>query len=306
MIRPGSVGELAAAVRTLAAGHCVRAGIDLDLSQLCDVIEVDETSITVTVQAGITAASLEDRLAGHGLTLGALPTASRSRTVGALLAAPRASEASPRFGRFTRRCLAIWAVMADGTEISTRGAPRKATGPDLMYALVGARGTSGILTAATLRLERRSPRRALVYQLDSVRSAATAARAFLGHGARPAELEVVGSQLDVILDGPRALADAEQALCDRLVAAQGGHRHDEPPPPRLDRAAHERAASLGDLERAIDATTTHVTGWHAAGAAVIDARRPPAELAPPSPLRVALKSGLDPDGRFPTFEAQRP
>ena len=59
---------------------------------------------------------------------------------------------SPRLGRFVQACAGVAAILANGTEIATRVAPRKATGPDLMHALVGARGTLGLITSATIRV----------------------------------------------------------------------------------------------------------------------------------------------------------
>jgi FAD/FMN-containing dehydrogenase len=305
VIRPGSPAELAAALKALPKGHRVSFDASvgtveiIDLSRLCDVVRLDETSLTVTVQAGISAAALEATLAERELTLGPLPPDSRQRTIGALLAAPRASEAAPRFGRFTRRCLALHAVLGDGREVSTRAAPRKATGPDLMHALLGARGSTGLIATATLRLERRSPERAMAFRLPSLAVAADAARAILYAGIRPADLRVCGPELVVILDGPAALAAAEAARTIALAAERGGVAIAAiaAPPPR----AHEHAVTLGGIEEGLDEPATHVVGWHAGGAALVDTSRAPtaAEARSASPLRLALKSRLDPERRLP-------
>src|SRR5690242_18050314 len=94
-----------------------------------NILHLDETSLLVTAQAGVTFQALEEELAARGLTLGPLPAWARGRTLGALLAAPRPSEAAPRIGRFTRACAGVQGLLPDGTEIATRVAPRKATGP---------------------------------------------------------------------------------------------------------------------------------------------------------------------------------
>jgi alkyldihydroxyacetonephosphate synthase len=163
-VRPGAPAEIADVVRiagevSATVGIGVADGVALDLGRMRNVLHLDETSLLVEVQAGLTVEQLEIVLAERGLTLGPVPHSSRARTVGALLSAPRPSEAAPRTGRLTATCAGIAAVLADATALSTRVAPRKATGPDLMHALVGARGTLGLITAATLRVQRRAEMR---------------------------------------------------------------------------------------------------------------------------------------------------
>ena len=158
---------------------------------MCNVLHLDETSLVVTAQAGITFDALERALAERGLTIGAVPSWARARTLGALLAAPRPSEASPRLGRFVGGCVGIQALLPDGTEVATRLAPRKATGPDLMHAIVGARGTLGLITAATLRIGRRQEtRQSAAFAFPTLPAALSAARALLVRGGRPGELSV--------------------------------------------------------------------------------------------------------------------
>ena len=158
LVRPGAPAELVDILRIaaevgarvgvgLGAGN--REGVEVDLSRMCNVLHLDETSLLVSVQAGITVDALDRILGERGLALVGLPSWSRARTLGALLGAPRPSEASPRIGRFVATCAGIQALLPDGTEIATRLAPRKATGPDLMHLIIGARATLALITAAT-------------------------------------------------------------------------------------------------------------------------------------------------------------
>ncbi|HEX8951272.1 MAG TPA: FAD-binding protein, partial [Polyangia bacterium] len=100
VVRPGAPAELCDVVRIagevgarvgVGASAGNHGGIDVDLSRMCNVLDLDETSLLVSVQAGITVEALERQLAERGLGLGALPPWSRARTLGALLAAPRPS-----------------------------------------------------------------------------------------------------------------------------------------------------------------------------------------------------------------------
>lgn len=309
VVRPGSAAEIVDIVRVareLSAplGVGARRGVALDLDRMHSVLHLDETSLLVSAQAGLTAAGLEAQLARRGLTLGPLPAWSRERTIGALLAAPRPSEASPRLGRVTALCAGVIGVLSDGTEVATRVAPRKATGPDLMHALVGARGTLGLITSATLRVCRRGESRLeAAFRLPTVEAALTAARALLVAGGRPLDLQVAcaPATLTVTVDGTPAHAEAEQALAARIAAEHGGVPTPALPPPAWTRAPHERFVPIERIEAAAPTTSGRVIGWHLYGATCADPERAPEGPRAASPLLAALKRRLDPDERLPAW-----
>lgn len=318
VVQPGAPAEIVDVVRIAAevgalVGVVVPAGvgdtITLDLSRMRNVLHVDETSLLVSAQAGVTVDALELLLAERGLTLGPLPAWSRERTLGALLAAPRASEAAPRHGRFVQGCAGIAAILPDGTEIATRLAPRKATGPDLMHAVIGARGTLGIITSATVRVQRRQETRLEAsYKLPSAAAALTAARALLVRGGRPADLTVLASGvLSLHVDGPEPLVQAERALCEAIARELGGQPVPFAPPPRATTPPLERAVPLETIDREVLAPSSlvgdavRVVGWHVGGACVVDVERPAALPAAPHLLWTALKRRLDPERRFASW-----
>jgi FAD/FMN-containing dehydrogenase len=319
VVRPGAPAEIVDVVRVAAEvgaivgvvlpAHEPEPGGDsvtLDLSRMHNVLHVDETSLLVSAQAGVTVAALEQLLAERGLTLGPLPTWSRERTLGALLAAPRASEASPRHGRFVQNCAGIAAILPDGTEVTTRLAPRKATGPDLMHAIIGARGTLGLITSATVRVQRRQETRLEAsFRLPSLVAALMTARALLVRGGRPADLTVLASGvLSLHVDGPEPLVQAERALCESIARELGGQPVPFAPPPRATKPPYERAVALETIDREVLAPSSlvgdaiRVVGWHVGGACVVDVERPASPPAAPHVLWSALKRRLDPDRRF--------
>src|SRR6185295_7410102 len=125
------------------------------------------------------------------LGLGPLPAASLGRTVGAVLAAPRPSEATPR-GRLLDACAALEAVLPDGKRLRTRLAPRKASGPDFMHAFLGARGATGLITTAWLRLARKPAHHLFAgFAFADGMAALAATRRLLDAGGRPADLALV-------------------------------------------------------------------------------------------------------------------
>src|SRR5690348_1829303 len=86
-VRPGAPAEIADVVRIAGeigaviavgenrAGDGVGAGerIVLDLGRMSSVLDLDETSLLVSAQAGVTFEALESLLAERSLTLGPLP-----------------------------------------------------------------------------------------------------------------------------------------------------------------------------------------------------------------------------------------
>ncbi len=303
--RPGSAAEIADVMRVAReAGVTVGVGVAplaLDLSRMRNILHLDETSLLVTVQAGMTAQALDALLQERGLHLPALPPISRARTLGALLSAPRPSEASPTWGRFSASCAGVTAVLADGTEVSTRVAPRKATGPDLMYALVGSRGTVGVITSATLRVLRRGElREEAAWAFPSLREALMGARAILVGGGRPFDLQIASTVLSVAIEGPRPLVEAERELCNRIALEHGARPVPFTPPPLMTSPPEEKSFALESLPDKV-ADSARVIGWHASGAAIVDPARAPGPTPPPHPLLASLKRRLDSDGRLPPW-----
>ncbi len=314
MVRPGAPAELCDVVRIagevgarvgvgLGAGN--HDGIEVDLSRMCNVLHLDETSLVVTAQAGITFEALERALADRGLALGAVPPWARLRTLGALLAAPRPSEASPRLGRFVHTCLGIQALLPDGTEVATRLAPRKATGPDLMHAIVGARGTLGLITAATLRVGRRQEtRQSAAFAHPTLPAALSAARALLVRGGRPVELSVsAGGRARARRRRAGAAGGRRGRARRRGARAHGGEPVPHAPPPRWTERPHERGVALERVDAevlapALVGDAVRVIAWHAGGACIVDSARAPSAPPPEPPLVAALKKRLDPHDRF--------
>jgi FAD/FMN-containing dehydrogenase len=311
VVRPGSTVEIEDVLRIAReveanVGVGVLRGIALELKRMHSVLHLDETSLLVHVQTGITMRALGDFLAARGLTYGPLPPPSLDRSLGALLSAPRASEAAPQRGRFVASCVALSAVLSDGSEVHTRVAPRKATGPDLMHAFIGTHGTIGIMTTTTLRVQRRQECQIdAAFRLPSVRAAIKASRALLVAGGRPTDLQVTGDgTLWLHIHGPEPLAHAERALAEEIARLHQGTPCPATPPPLYRAPCHERAVSLDELERV---NVTHkvrekmrISGWHVAGAAVLQLDRAPTVPTAP-PLLTALKRRLDPDGRLPAW-----
>jgi alkyldihydroxyacetonephosphate synthase len=127
----------------------------LDLSELDRVLEVDEVSQVVHVQAGMRGDRLEARLETHGLTAGHYPQSIAISSVGGWIAASGAGQASAGYGAIEERLVGLSMVLPGGRVLRVPPTPRSAAGPDLRRLLIGWEGTLGVITEAYLQCDRR-------------------------------------------------------------------------------------------------------------------------------------------------------
>jgi alkyldihydroxyacetonephosphate synthase len=218
----------------------VRGGITLDTRQLTQPFDLDPISNLLTVGAGYNGQRLEDRLNAAGYTLGHYPQSLRSSSVGGWIAHRATGTASTRYGGIEALVAGMEVVLASGDILRLKATPRSATGPDLRQLFLGAEGTLGIVTQATLRI-RPIPeaRRWLVYAFPSFADGLNAIRMGVQAELRPAIvrlydeieashlLENSGLMSDSCLlilacEGSREMADFESAQLDRIIISAGG------------------------------------------------------------------------------------
>lgn len=170
----------------------VHGGIALDLTGISGVRAVDDESLVVDVGAGTFGDHLEATLrAEHGLTLGHWPQSVALSTVGGWIACRSAGQLSNRYGKIEDLVAGLDVVLADGTTLSTGGAPRAAVGPDLSQVFIGSEGTLGVVTGARLRV-RPAPEVEdhLAVGFGSWNDGMDACRRILRRGADPAVLRL--------------------------------------------------------------------------------------------------------------------
>lgn len=221
-----------------------RLRVALDTRRMTNILNLEEVALTVQCQCGIQVHHLEEALRRQGLTIGPFPVETQVSTLGGLLSAPSPTAHSPRAGWFEEACLALSIAHPDGTLVHTRVAPRKAVGPDFSRFFIGSRGGLGVITTATLRVQRMpEAERVIASGLPDLETAVTLSRQALVQGVRPARLRVLGpgqvaeelgggvttsgAAVMVVLNGPQALIEVEERLLSRLTREAGGEElHD--------------------------------------------------------------------------------
>ena len=172
VLRPASTEEVAACVRICAqagvpivpqGGNTSMVGgatpsedgrsVVLSLARLNRIRAIDPVDMTMTAEAGVVLKTAQDAAADAGclfpLSLGAEGTA----TIGGVLSTNAGGNTTVRYGNARELMLGLEVVLPDGQVWNGLRRLRKDnTGYALRHLFVGAEGTLGIVTAATLRL----------------------------------------------------------------------------------------------------------------------------------------------------------
>lgn len=209
-VRPASVPELQEAVRAaVARGDAIypqggrtsldyggppgRPGVAVDLRALDRVIDYPAADMTITVEAGITLASLQSALASEGqwLTLEA-PHADEA-TLGGIYATNTCGPRRFGLGRPRDQIIGVSFVTSDGEVVKGGGrVVKNVAGYDFPKLLTGSLGTLGIITQMTLRVRPRPETSALaLIQLHGPTVVSAALGRLNTSLARPVALELL-------------------------------------------------------------------------------------------------------------------
>jgi len=128
-------------------------GILVDTKRMDKILDIDEKSLTVTAQAGINGQQLEWALNEKGLTLPHYAASSNCATLGGYLAPRGTGTVSTKYGKAEDLFLRMQVVLPTGEIIRTAHVPKHAAGPDWARLWLGAEGTFGIITEATMQVD---------------------------------------------------------------------------------------------------------------------------------------------------------
>ena len=183
LVRPGSTAEVSALLALCHAenipvvpqgGNTSTCGaatppadggaLLLSLARLSRVREVDTANDTITVEAGLTLATVQQVAADAGRLFPLSLASEGSCQIGGNLSTNAGGLAVLRYGTMRELTLGLEVVLADGRVMDLLGGLRKDTsGLDLKQLFIGAEGQLGVITAATLRLFPRPSARATAW-----------------------------------------------------------------------------------------------------------------------------------------------
>ncbi|KAF8841526.1 hypothetical protein BDN67DRAFT_901391 [Paxillus ammoniavirescens] len=157
--------------------------ICVDLSGMDKILAINESDADVVCQAGVTWNNLNETLQEKGIPLFFPLDPGRDATIGGMISTGCSGTNAVKYGTARGEwILNATIVLPSGEVIKTRQRARKSSaGFDLTKLFIGAEGTLGIVTEATLRLAPLLPTRVAVAQFPDIRLATNAVCDLLNH-----------------------------------------------------------------------------------------------------------------------------
>lgn len=213
VVRPSSTAEVAAVVRACAgagvpivprgagsgltgAANAVDGAVTISFTRMNEKPKIDKDAGLAIVQPGVITLDLKAAAEEQGLFYAPDPTSNDWCTIGGNLANGSGGPCGAKYGVTADKVLGLEVVLANGEILRTgRTTLKDVSGYDLNRLFVGSEGTLGLITEATLSLQRKPPA-----PLTAVAAFPTAEAA----GRSVAEFLAAGHLLSLleIMDGP--------------------------------------------------------------------------------------------------------
>jgi FAD/FMN-containing dehydrogenase len=237
VVQPSTTEQVAAVVRLCAAadvpmlaqggntslcGGAVPASegqspVIINLSRMRRIRHIDAANRSIEVEAGCVLKSVQDAAAEVSRLYPVSLGAEGSCQIGGTLSTNAGGTSVLRYGNTRENVLGLEVVMADGTVWNGLRALRKDnTGIDLKQLFIGAEGTLGIITAATLKLHPRPAHHALAWfaPVDVVAAQRVLGMFQVNCDSRLSAFEIMNArQLQLVIEN----------VADRRAPLEGAH-----------------------------------------------------------------------------------
>jgi glycolate oxidase len=209
VVLPRSTEEVAAVVRLLhekkvafvprgagtgLSGGClpVEAPVMIGTSRMNRIVHIDLLNRYVVAQAGVVNLWVSNAVKNQGFQYAPDPSSQQACTIGGNVAENSGGPHTLKYGVTTNHVLGVEIVLPDGAVVTLGGAVEDVPGYDLRGITIGAEGTFGLVTQATLRLTRQPQAyRTFLAVFESVDQATQTVSDIIAAGIVPAALEMM-------------------------------------------------------------------------------------------------------------------
>ncbi len=176
------------------SGGCLPldAPVMIGTSRMNRIVSIDFANRRAVVEAGVVNASVTNAVKQRGLCYAPDPSSQPACTIGGNIAENSGGPHTLKYGVTTNHILGVELVLPNGDVVQLGGAVEDVPGYDLTGLVVGAEGTFGIVTRATLRLIRQPEAwKTLLAIFESVDDATASVSGIIAAGIIPAALEMM-------------------------------------------------------------------------------------------------------------------
>lgn len=170
----------------------INAPVMVCTSRMNRILSIDLANRRIEVQSGVVNLHVSNAVGSRGFFYAPDPSSQVACTIGGNIAENSGGPHTLKYGVTTNHVLGLELVLPDGEIVELGSAVEERCGYDLVGAVVGAEGTAGIVTRATLRLLREpESRRTILAAFPDVDSATRAVSAIIASGVIPAAIEMM-------------------------------------------------------------------------------------------------------------------
>jgi len=200
-----------------AAG--IEGALTIAFTRMNAILEIDRANLVAVVQPGVINADLKTAVANVGLFYAPDPASYEFCSIGGNIGTNAGGLCCVKYGVTRDAVLGLEVVLADGRVIRTGGRNVKdVAGYGLTHLFVGAQGTLGLVTEATLRLRPAPPPKStLLAFFPTLASAGEAVAAMTAAGLAPCTLELMDRFTIAAVDDWHALGLDRSAAALLLV-----------------------------------------------------------------------------------------
>ena len=176
------------------SGGCLPldAPVMICTSRMNRIVACDLANRRVEVESGVVNINVTNAVKAAGYFYAPDPSSQAACTIGGNIAENSGGPHTLKYGVTTNHVLGVELVLAGGEVVELGGPADERLGYDLVGAVVGAEGTAGIVTRATLRLLREpQAHRTLLGIFPNVELATTAVTAIIAAGIIPGAIEMM-------------------------------------------------------------------------------------------------------------------